>query len=119
MIEGSCHCNAVSLSYSGTPRRLVSCNCSICRRLGALWGHGPASVITVTAAPGALLSYSHGDGGIAFCTCKTCGTTTHWESTDKSGDYPMAMNMNTADSEAVSGLPLRHFDGADSWTFLD
>lgn len=46
MIEGSCHCGNVRFSVSETPKWLTSCNCSICRRVAALWGHfDPRSVL--------------------------------------------------------------------------
>ena len=46
MIEASCHCGAVRLEIAQRPERLTSCNCSICRRLGALW----AGTVTLVAA---------------------------------------------------------------------
>ena len=39
MIEGSCHCGAVRLSLPEAPAGLGSCNCSMCRRIGGLWGY--------------------------------------------------------------------------------
>jgi hypothetical protein len=101
------------------PRHAVECNCSICRRLGAIWGHGEAGEIAVSAAPGATLAYSWGDRDIAFHTCRTCGCTTHWESV--SGKLPgrMAVNLRLAAPETIEAIGLRHFDGAETWTFLD
>jgi hypothetical protein len=31
----------------------------------------------------------------------------------------MAVNMNMADPAAIEGIRVRHFDGADTWAFLD
>ena len=39
MIEGSCHCGAVRLTLPEAPAELGSCNCSMCRRIGGLWGY--------------------------------------------------------------------------------
>jgi hypothetical protein len=39
MHHGSCHCGAVQFELTESPETLVDCNCSICRRIGALWGH--------------------------------------------------------------------------------
>gem|GEM_PF-3082267 len=62
-ITGSCHCGAVTYEMKTPPRHAVECNCSICRRLGTVWGHGEARDITVTAAPDTTLSYSWGRPG--------------------------------------------------------
>ena len=39
MLIGSCHCGAVQIQVARKPRRLTSCNCSICRRHAGLWGY--------------------------------------------------------------------------------
>ena len=118
-ITGTCHCGAVSFELRTAPRHAVACNCSICRRLGAVWGHGEACDITITAAPEATIRYSHGDREIAFHTCRTCGATTHWEGIAERGIGRMAVNLRLAEPGTIEAVGLRHFDGADTWTFLD
>jgi hypothetical protein len=39
MLTGSCHCGAIKVKVASKPRQLTSCNCSICRRYGTLWGY--------------------------------------------------------------------------------
>lgn len=114
---GRCHCGQVQWTTTGPPERLVTCNCSICRKLGALWAHMPVDQVTIT---GETLSYirSDCDGDISFHTCPTCGATTHWFPMQKDGDL-LAVNARLADPEALKGIPLRRFDGAETWTFLD
>ncbi len=118
-ISGSCHCGAVSYEMRVQPRHAVECNCSICRRLGTVWGHGEAGDITISAEPGATLAYSWGDKDLAFHTCRTCGCTTHWEGVKGGGAGRMAVNLRLAEPGTIEAVGLRHFDGADSWTFLD
>lgn len=36
MVEGSCHCGAVRWRFAGVPESATACNCSVCRRYGAL-----------------------------------------------------------------------------------
>jgi hypothetical protein len=119
MLNGSCHCGAVKLSFDGTPKALVRCNCSICVRLGTLWGHGTEGVITVTAEPDATLAYVWGDKELAFHTCKTCGCTTHWIAVKDEELRQMAMNMALVDANMLGDLRIRHFDGANTWEFTD
>src|SRR6188768_4061329 len=40
MIEGACHCGALSWRFEGPPGGATACNCTICRRHGALWIYG-------------------------------------------------------------------------------
>ena len=39
MIEASCHCGAVQFAVETAPGDVNDCNCSICRRYGALWAY--------------------------------------------------------------------------------
>ena len=119
MLNGKCHCGAVEISYDGAPKALVRCNCSICRRLNALWGHGPEGTITVKGAKDATRPYTWGDKTLEFHSCTTCGCTTHWRSRGTENPRNMAMNMALADPADIADLRVRHFDGADSWTFFD
>jgi len=117
VISGSCHCGAVSFEAAQVPERLVSCNCSICRRYVALWVHSPPLEGLVLNVPeGATRTYSWGDKDLLFHSCKTCGCITHWTGVKGSR---FAVNFRMADPEDIKDIPVRHFDGADSWEFLD
>ena len=35
--NGSCHCGKVTFEFSNSVSAAMECNCSICRRKGALW----------------------------------------------------------------------------------
>jgi hypothetical protein len=83
-----------------------------------LWAHADAGSITLTMTEDAVLRYVWGDRGLAFCTCRTCGCTTHWENLIP-GETRMAVNCAMADPAHVADLPVRHFDGADTWQYLD
>lgn len=118
-ITGSCHCGAVTYQMKVRPRFAVECNCSICRSLGTVWGHGEAGDIAVTAQSGATTSYVWGDRQLAFHTCKTCGSTTHWEAVAGDAKGRMAVNLRLARPGTIEAIGHRHFDGADTWSFLD
>lgn len=118
-ISGTCHCGAVSYEMKTQPKYAVECNCSICRRLGTVWGHGEAGEIEIKAAPEATLSYSWGDKGLAFHSCRTCGCTTHWEGINSEARGRMAVNLRLAAPGTIEAIGHRHFDGADTWKFLD
>ena len=39
MIEGSCACGALTWRFEGVPEGSTACNCTACRRYGALWAY--------------------------------------------------------------------------------
>lgn len=120
MIHGSCHCGAVAWVFDGAPEKLTACNCSICRRIGGLWAYGTLANVTVIAAPDATNTYVQGDKTLATHSCRTCGCTTHWLAlAPQDGDWRIAVNMRMAEPADYAGIRVRHFDGADSWTYLD
>jgi hypothetical protein len=119
MIEGSCHCGAVRWTYRGQPDEVLNCNCSLCRRTAARWAYGHDDTITVTAPPGGTIRYVQGDGLLATVSCATCGCTTHWQGlTRQDGRLRIAVNMRMADPAILAAIPIKDFDGADSWAPL-
>ncbi len=119
MIRGSCHCGAVTFELLERPKRLTDCNCSICRRIGALWAHADIDKIRISYEKGATIGYSRDDKNLVFVSCKTCGCTTHWENLKEPQNGHMAVNCRMADPKDIDGLKIRRFDGAESWQFLD
>jgi len=118
MIVGMCHCGAVGWRFDGVPASLTSCNCSICRRYAALWAYGTLANVTLIAPPDSTIAYVQGDRTLAFHVCRVCGCTTHWISLEAEGDaWRIAVNMRMAAPEDYAAIPVRDFDGADSWTY--
>jgi hypothetical protein len=68
MLAATCHCGAVKVTVPRGPRRITNCNCSICRRLGALWAYYPVDQVVVDAPPGATEAYIWGDRILKFIT---------------------------------------------------
>lgn len=118
MILGSCHCGAVQWRFPHRPEKLTSCNCSYCRRVSGLWAYAHPDEVELSYAAGSVIRYAQGDRTLAFVSCATCGCTTHWEPLDTDAER-MAVNFNMAGEDARAGIPVRHFDGADTWQYLD
>ena len=117
MIEAACHCGAVKLTAPTAPHTVTECNCSICRKLAARWAYYSPSEVGMPKA-GSTQPYVWGDRMLAFHRCKTCGVTTHWQSLDGAQNR-MAINARLFDAIDWSDMPVRHFDGADTWKYLD
>lgn len=119
MFVAECHCGAVRIRLEQLPATVTSCNCSICRRYGALWAYSTRNRVELVTDGEALAAYSWGDRTIEFCHCRRCGCLTHYESTNKHGRHRFAVNARMLPPEATDSLPVRHFDGARSWTYVD
>lgn len=117
----SCHCGAVSLEMQRKPRQLTQCNCSICRRYGALWVYCQRKTIHVQATDGQLRLYGWKDRRFEFFHCATCACVTHYERTNRreDGGDMAAVNLRNIDEPSlVASLPIRLIDGASSWHIL-
>ncbi|MCH8863405.1 MAG: GFA family protein [Proteobacteria bacterium] len=119
MIRGSCHCGSVTFELSEPPEWLTICNCSLCRRVGALWAHVDTACATVTHDEDATFTYVQGEKRVALHTCKTCGCTTHWTSLMAEAETRVGINCRLAEPDDIAALRVRHFDGADKWEFTD
>ena len=119
MITSRCHCGAVAVRVPRRPRRLTSCNCSICRRYGALWAYYRTSEVRVIAHRGATERYAWGDRTLAFVRCRTCGCVTHWHPLPRTAGARMGVNARNFDPADVAGIRVRRLDGASTWKYLD
>lgn len=119
MFSASCHCGAVKLEFDELPQTLTECTCSICHRLGAQWAYYTRRQVSIVGSSELQRAYLWGDRCIEFYHCKTCGCTTHYESVEKNDDSRVAINMRMMALEHTEDIPVRKFDGADTWKFLD
>jgi hypothetical protein len=47
------------------------------------------------------------------------GCTPYWENLNPGENSRMAVNFRMCDPADIDDIKLRHFDGADTWQFLD
>lgn len=118
MLEGRCHCGAVSWRFDAEPDGATSCNCTVCRRHGALWIYGHEGVDVSVAGP--TSTYIRGEGHLAFHFCAVCGCVCYWRglALGADGTRRMAVNVRLAEPSTVAHLPIDHFDGLDTFTDL-
>lgn len=117
MIEGSCHCGAVRWQLDDQPDGATACNCTVCRRYGALWAYD--YVDEGIRVAGHTQAYVRGKG-IEFHFCPVCGCIVCWRGldADAAGRRRTAVNLRLAEPEAVAQIPIDHFDGLDSYDDL-
>ena len=114
MIQGSCHCGAVRWSFDGLPQSATSCNCTVCRRHGALWAYGfQNEEIQIS---GETRTYAWAGRNLGFHFCGECGCVAYWWAIEAGADGRRygAVNLRLAEPGAVAAIPLRHHDGFDT-----
>lgn len=114
MIEGKCLCGLVGWRLKTMPTSATACNCTACRRYGALWAYGlegeDIRVFGVTS------EFIRGDW-LSFHFCSRCGNLSHWLgfSMDENRRRQIAVNLRLTEPEPIANVSIRHFDGLDSW----
>ena len=106
---GSCHCGAVKFTFEDAePLTGVRCNCSICKRKGAVMSEHWYPATVELAQP--LGVYQWQDFDVKHCFCTTCGVFVWGEIVQKPGKY--RLNMGCVDGIDALALPIRLIDGA-------
>jgi len=119
LLEGSCHCGAVRLVLPSTPEKATRCNCSLCRRIGGLWAYYEFGTVEITGHPEHTQEYVWGDRTLRTVRCRHCGSVTHWEPFDRELGARHGVNLANFPPALAASVKVRHFDGADTWAFLD
>jgi hypothetical protein len=113
-IEGSCLCGAVHWHLAGPPERVGVCNCTACRRHGAITAYGHEGVDITVSGP--TRTFTRGpDLSLEFHFCPVCGCYAFWRATslEPDGRRRLAVNLRLAEPGAVAALPVHRFDGFD------
>lgn len=121
MLTGTCHCGSVRWSFDGMPKSVTACNCTLCRRYGVLWIYDYEGERITIAGPSSV--YTRQDSAkpwLEIHFCSSCGCVLCWRglNLDDDGRRRMAVNLRLAEPGPVAHLPIRHFDGLDSFDDL-
>lgn len=119
MIKGSCHCGQVKWSYANEIDGVTACNCTLCRKYGALWAYGHLNHGIEVSGP--TSTYERGNKHNKFNFCSNCGCVCYYLSNkeDEQGRRRIAVNVRMADdANLVAHYPIDHFDGFDKFEDL-
>jgi hypothetical protein len=117
MIKAACHCTAVRFELAGFPKWVVDCNCTLCRRYGALWGYYKTGDVVLIAGDGETDSYVWGGKQFAFHWCKRCGCLTHHTAFDVAPPRIRAVNARMIPTLDPSSVKLQHTDNSHTGFF--
>jgi len=119
MIRAACHCTAVRLEVADLPDWVLECNCTLCRRYGAIWAYPEAGKVKVVRGDDATETYVWGDRMLAFHRCKACGCVTHFAALDTSPPRIYGLNARmipTLDPASVRLLQIDNGHSGFFWT---
>ena len=104
---------------------MLDCNCTICRRYGALWaylrGEAPVELI-LRPDPAATETYRWSTEMLAFHRCKVCGCVTHMEAVAIDPPEIYGVNARMMVGLDPATVQLRQVDNGHSghfWTASD
>ena len=111
-IHGSCHCGRIAYRLDAEPTEAIECNCSICRRKGALLAAFAPDQFHLETTRDHIAVYTFGKHVIRHQFCKVCGCAPFSEGTGPDGEPMVAVNLRCADDLDLSTIKVIQFDGA-------
>jgi hypothetical protein len=107
----SCHCGSMKFEVEGELTQLVSCNCSICARKGALLWSVSRDKLRLLGSGAGVGSYTFNSHTIAHRFCQTCGMHPYAEDAGEQGERSAYVNVRCLEGIDVAALPVIEFDG--------
>lgn len=107
--EGSCHCGAIAFTVDADFIEAIDCNCSMCRRRGALLAAVARDAIVLKATEADIGTYQFNKHAIFHRFCRKCGVAPYSEAVD--GKMAM-VNLRCVPDVDLKSLKVIEFDGA-------
>lgn len=111
--RGSCHCGQIAFEVDGEIPEVMSCNCSICQRKGALMWFVPRSSLKLLTPPENMNTYTFNKHAIKHHFCPVCGIHPFGEAVAPSGQDMAAINVRCLDDIDLSALKIKYFNGRE------
>jgi hypothetical protein len=108
---GGCHCGKVRFEVTADVSTVMSCNCSICQRTGALMAFVPASQFTLKAGAEQLTDYQFGKKHVHHQFCSVCGVRSFGHGAGPGNQETYMINVRCLDDLDLDPLAIKKFDG--------
>src|SRR5688572_20131577 len=111
--SGSCQCGAVTFDVDTTIDKVISCNCSRCRRIGSLLAFAPKENFTLKSGEQELAEYTFNKQVIHHFFCASCGIQPFSNAVNpKTGAPTVAVNVRCLEGVDPDSFEVMKFDGA-------
>ena len=101
----------MTFEVEGGLTQLVSCNCSICARKGALLWSVPRDKLRQLGPGAGVGTYMFNTRSIAHRFCQTCGMHPYAEDAREQGERSAYVNVRCLEGIDPAALPVIEFDG--------
>lgn len=108
---GSCHCGRVKFELQATIAYAMECNCSLCRRKGALWHGASDKTLRIVSGEEDLTLYQFGTLTAKHYSCRHCGISPFTR--PRLDPARWAVNLRCIDALDLSSLEIQKFDGVN------
>ena len=116
MVRAACHCTAVRLEIAELPTWVLDCNCTLCRRYGAIWAYPAVGQVKIISAKDTTETYLWLDGDLAFHRCKQCGCVMYMEAVKENPPVIYGVNVRMIPTLDPTSVRVRQKDnGHTSW----
>ncbi len=109
--EGSCHCGNVRYQVRADLAQLMTCNCSMCNRSGAIMNFVPKEDFKLLQGEDAVTDYQFGKKNIHHLFCTTCGVRSFGRGVGPGGKEMVMINARCLSGVDATSLPARQVDG--------
>jgi hypothetical protein len=107
--QGACHCRRVTFEVQAKLDHVVDCNCSLCRRRGALWHGASESDLRILTGETDLVLYQFNTMTAKHYFCSHCGIHPFIRPRLDPGRW--AFNVRCIDGIDLPSIEVRAFDG--------
>ena len=108
--KGSCHCGAVEFEVEGDITSGVICDCSLCKRKGAIMHRIPNEQFRLIKGENDLTTYQWNTRVAKHYFCKHCGIYTHHQ--PRTRPDLIGVNVGCIDTLDARALPLDRVEGS-------
>jgi hypothetical protein len=110
--EGGCHCGQVRYKVDlDLTAQMVTCNCSMCGKSGAIMAFVPADAFTLLSGESALKDYQFNTKNIHHKFCTECGVRSFAHGTGPDGKPMVSGNVRCIDDVDLGSLKTMSYDG--------
>lgn len=110
--DGSCHCGRIAFTVQGEIEEVIDCNCSMCRRKGALLAAFPRDALTLHTPEADMGTYRFNRELIAHRFCPDCGVAPFSEGKERDGAAMTMVNVRCLPNVELGALKVMRYDGA-------
>ena len=109
---GGCHCGEVRYQTTTDLAKVITCNCSICMKRGALWTFVSPEQFALRSGEECLTDYQFNKKVIHHLFCPQCGVGSFSRGkSPKSGQEMIVVNVRCLDDVDIAALKVTPFDG--------